>query len=109
MPVACDDAVMSETASPGEPEVIPPERAGAAGDLVTCDACPVLCRIRPGRTGACDRYGNVDGKLARMDPMVLARQTIDQEGRLVPFLAGPEWDGGIAPPEPVFVTGIGSG
>ena len=27
--------------------------------VVTCDACPVLCRIRPGRTGACDRYGNI--------------------------------------------------
>ena len=40
---------MSETASPGEPEVIPPERGGAAGDLVTCDACPVLCHIRPGQ------------------------------------------------------------
>ena len=60
---------MSETASPGEPEVIPPERGGAPGDLVTCDACPVLCRIRPGRTGACDRYGNVDGRLVRLDPV----------------------------------------
>ena len=29
--------------------------------IVVCDACPVLCRIRPGRTGACDRYGNVGG------------------------------------------------
>ena len=33
-----------------------------------CDACPVLCRIRPGRAGACDRYANVDGKLVRVDP-----------------------------------------
>ena len=41
--------------------------------LVTCDACPVLCRIRLGRTGACDRYGNVDGKLARLDPLVIAQ------------------------------------
>jgi ApbE superfamily uncharacterized protein (UPF0280 family) len=39
--------------------------------IVTCDACPVLCRIRPGRTGACDRYANVAGRLARTDPLVL--------------------------------------
>ncbi len=32
-----------------------------AADIVTCDACPVLCRIRLGKTGACDRYGNVGG------------------------------------------------
>ena len=31
--------------------------------IVRCDACPVLCRIRPGRAGACDRYANQDGKL----------------------------------------------
>ena len=28
------------------------------GGILRCDACPVLCRIRPGRTGACDRYAN---------------------------------------------------
>ncbi len=56
--------------------------------LVTCDACPVLCRIRPGKTGACDRYGNVEGRLARMDPLtVLARRP-----ELVRF-AGAEWSG----------------
>nr|WP_199899612.1 hypothetical protein [Sneathiella glossodoripedis] len=40
-------------------------------DLIRCDACPVLCRIRVGQTGACDRYGNVDGVLTRMDPLVV--------------------------------------
>ena len=39
--------------------------------IVRCDACPVLCRIRPGRAGACDRYANEDGKLLRVDPLVL--------------------------------------
>jgi hypothetical protein len=29
-----------------------------AGDKIRCDACPVLCYIRPGMTGACDRYAN---------------------------------------------------
>ncbi len=39
--------------------------------IITCNACPVLCRIREGRTGACDRYANVDGHLARTDPLVI--------------------------------------
>ncbi len=36
-------------------------KSQGADDVVVCDACPVLCRIRPGKTGACDRYGNVNG------------------------------------------------
>ena len=47
--------------------------AVADDDIVTCDACPVLCRIRLGRTGACDRYGNVAGKLTRLDPFVITQ------------------------------------
>ena len=39
--------------------------------IVRCDACPVLCRIRPGRAGACDRYANEEGRLVRVDPLVL--------------------------------------
>ena len=83
----------------------------AADGIVTCDACPVLCRIRPGRTGACDRYGNVDGALVRMDPMVLAQKTVDESGRLVPFLteSDGEWDGRLLPEAPMFLTGIGAG
>ena len=30
---------------------------------VRCDACPVLCIIRPGKWGACDRYANEAGQL----------------------------------------------
>ena len=52
------------------------------GDIVVCDACPVLCRIRAGKTGACDRYANVAGVLTRTDPMVLAQAS----EALVPFL-----------------------
>ncbi len=82
------------------------------GGIVTCDACPVLCRIRLGKTGACDRYGNVDGKLTRLDPIVLTQQA-DDSTALVPFLKdgadGQEWDGSLVGAAPVFVTGIGSG
>ncbi len=88
-----------------------PKRPGHASrdaGIVVCDACPVLCRIRPGRSGACDRYGNRDGVLTRADPVVLAQKTVDAEGRMVPFLAA-DWDGKIVPGAPTFVTGIGSG
>ena len=89
-------------------------KSASEAGVVTCDACPVLCRIRLGRTGACDRYGNVESVLTRMDPLVLAEKVIDQEGELVPFLANPEWQGGILSPSPQparrhFLTGIGSG
>jgi hypothetical protein len=92
---------------------VPAEAAGS-GDIVVCDACPVLCRIREGRTGACSRYGNVGGQLARMDPMVLAQQVIDENGELVSFLGkdgggGADWDGSLIAGAPTFVTGIGSG
>lgn len=75
--------------------------------VVTCDACPVLCRIREGRTGACDRYGNVDGVLTRMDPFVVT-QRAGRDGDLVPF-QGKDWDGSLIPGAETFVTGIGSG
>jgi hypothetical protein len=76
--------------------------------IVTCDACPVLCRIRPEKTGACDRYGNVQGKLTRLDAFVVTQKVLDAKGALVPF-AGRDWDGNFVRGAPTFVTGIGAG
>ena len=45
--------------------------------IVRCDACPVLCRIRPGRAGACDRYANADGALVRVDPAYFRPPEVD--------------------------------
>jgi hypothetical protein len=79
-------------------------------DIVVCDACPVLCRIRPGRTGACGRYGNAEGALARLDPVVLAQRTAESEGKFVPFLSqAGQWDGSLVPAADTFLTGIGAG
>ncbi|MGQ0675023.1 MAG: 6-hydroxynicotinate reductase [Rhodospirillales bacterium] len=87
----------------------PAAEAGDAG-IVRCDACPVLCRIRVGKAGACDRYANVGGMLTRTDPLVLAERAADRAQGLVPFLEGSRnWAGEIAPRAPVFVTGIGAG
>src|SRR5262249_25221299 len=77
--------------------------------IITCDACPVLCRIRPGRTGACDRYGNVEGVLTRMDPMVIASRTQEKQGAMVPFLRASERKGSLLPASEAFITGIGAG
>ncbi|MGA2563912.1 MAG: 6-hydroxynicotinate reductase [Steroidobacteraceae bacterium] len=63
-----------------------------AANKVLCQACPVLCQITAGRTGACDRWGNVDGVLTRVDPIVLAqRQSTNPDEAAV------------------FVTGVGAG
>ncbi len=78
-------------------------------DLVRCDACPVLCRIREGRAGACDRYANQGGELIRLDPLLVAQRAVDQDGAMVPFLqdvAG--WDGTLVKGAESFVTGVGS-
>jgi hypothetical protein len=79
-----------------------------AEEIVTCDACPVLCRIRLGKTGACDRYGNVDGSLVRLSPLVVTQRVLDEKGAVVPFL-GHDWDGQLVPGAETFVTGIGAG
>ena len=82
--------------------LIPP-----APDKIRCDACPVMCYIAPGQTGACDRYGNDAGRIVRTDPVVLLSRTVTQGGRVIPFAAA-NWSGDLAPAD-AFVTGIGSG
>jgi len=80
-----------------------PERMAAG--KIQCDACPVLCQISPGRLGACDRYGNVDGVLVRTDPVLL----LSKPG--AEAIASPVsgWNGALLNDAPVFVSGVGSG
>ena len=54
---------------------------------IICNACPVVCQIAVGRSGACDRYANVDGVLTRVDPVLMFKGPGDQ----------------------LFVTGVGAG
>jgi hypothetical protein len=82
--------------------------ASEGDGIVRCDACPVLCRIRPGRAGACSRYANADGQLVRTDPVVLLHQAVEAGAPLVPF-GGEDWDGTLLDPARTFVTGIGAG
>ena len=108
------------------------EFGASEGDsgVIRCDACPVLCRIKPGRSGACDRYANDEGQLVRCDPLLLTSRTIEHNGKLVAFLdpqatsddagvavdenasepaSNSSWDGSLLRPSETFVTGIGAG
>src|SRR5579863_632450 len=79
-------------------------------DTIRCDACPVLCYIKRGQTGACDRYANHDGQLVRVDPHVLLERAVADGQPLVPFLDEQrDWDGRIAKTPETFVTAIGAG
>ncbi|HJP23150.1 MAG TPA: 6-hydroxynicotinate reductase [Alphaproteobacteria bacterium] len=78
---------------------------GNADDVIRCDACPVLCRIREGQAGACDRYANREGTLLRLDPLLVTARA----EALVPFLEeSAQWDGELMAGDR-FLTGVGSG
>jgi 6-hydroxynicotinate reductase len=86
-----------------------------ADDAIRCDACPVLCYIKPGRTGSCDRYGNHEGNLVRLDPHIVLDRALERGESVVPFLErAREWDGTLIHPGnanqgETFVTAIGAG
>src|SRR3954469_17965765 len=90
-----------------------PRNERMAGDKIECNACPVLCQISPGKTGACDRYANSAGVLVRVDPVLLLRKTLQHEGgEVVPFAlrnadAPPLQDAPVTADE-LFVTGVGA-
>ena len=77
-------------------------------DKIRCDACPVMCYIAEGRTGACDRYANHGGRIVRSDPLTILDRTREAGGDLVPFLAT-RWDGNPVQTPDRFVTAIGAG
>jgi hypothetical protein len=90
----------------------------ASSDKIRCDACPVLCYIRDGGVGACDRYANQGGQLVRVDPHLLLDRTLAEGGAVVPFGengagtpfgGGAAWDGQLLGAPPRFVTAIGAG
>jgi hypothetical protein len=83
--------------------------ATSTADKIRCDACPVMCYIKPGAAGACDRYANHNGELVRVDPHIVLERTVSHGGRLVPFQATGDWDGKLVREPNVFVTAIGAG
>ena len=90
-----------ETHEPGEKLV---------AEKIRCDACPVMCYIADGRTGACDRYGNSGGRIVRMDPLTILDHAAETGASVVPFLAeGEAWEGELVNTGRRFVTAIGAG
>jgi hypothetical protein len=100
---------MSGARSDAEPaaEAAGVERAGTP--KVICNACPVLCQISEGRTGACDRWGNFAGVLTRVDPVVLFSKVANTAGAVTGFVESESWDGNAVREAPVFISGVGSG
>ena len=76
---------------------------------IQCDACPVLCYIKDGRSGACDRYANEDGYLVRVDPFILIKQATAGDKPLVRFKKGEQWSGDLLTADKPFVTAVGAG
>jgi 6-hydroxynicotinate reductase len=88
-----------------DPEDAPESTEPITGEVIRCDACPVLCRIRKGQAGACDRYANEDGKLVRLDPLLV----LQRGSAAVPFLeAGKAWSGNLISGADTFITGVGA-
>jgi hypothetical protein len=97
----------------GLPQVLErsrPRNERMAGNKIECNACPVLCQITEGKSGACDRYANAGGVLVRVDPVVLLRRSADVAAgaELVAFEERPALAPPQAPSDAVFVTGVGS-
>lgn len=81
----------------------------AKPEKIRCDACPVMCYIADGKSGACDRYANHGGTLVRLDPL-----TVIQSGaKAVAFLDqgdnAQDWDGDVIQGGRSFVTAVGAG
>ena len=84
----------------------------AINGKIRCDACPVMCYISDGKSGACDRYANVGGDLIRVDPLTIIEHTVSSGGQVVPFLpedAPDSWDGDIVHARTPFITAVGAG
>jgi len=82
---------------------------------VECNACPVLCKISEGRSGACDRYANQDGHLIRVDSVVLLHKQIERAELNTPVAfvqtdtQNPEgWNGDLLLANQAFITGVGA-
>ena len=77
-------------------------------EKIRCDACPVMCYIADGNSGACDRYANHDGQIVRLDPLTILDRRMAAGDSVKPFL-GANWDGGFGQESELFVTAIGAG
>ncbi|MBZ8117032.1 6-hydroxynicotinate reductase [Roseovarius sp. LXJ103] len=88
------------------------DKAHVKSEKIRCDACPVLCYIADGKSGACDRYGNHAGELVRLDPLTIISNSIESGAKAVPFMkgnSGNDWDGDLVQSNRPFITAVGAG
>ena len=82
-------------------------------EKIRCDACPVMCFIADGKSGACDRYANDKGNLIRLDPLTILESGLTGSKKMVPFLGEQDeeknWDGDIIKGDRSFITAVGAG
>jgi len=83
-------------------KICPKEAIAPAAELkeggVRCTSCPISCYIQPGKTGACQRFVNLDGELVRDLPL--------QRYEDVKEIVGEYHEDAIRKP---LITGIGAG
>ncbi|MBV8628087.1 MAG: 6-hydroxynicotinate reductase, partial [Paraburkholderia sp.] len=102
------DGEVASTPGPTVLEKAAPRSERMASNKIECNACPVLCQISEGRTGACDRYANADGRLIRVDPVVFVSRAISEEERpAIEFGAAAEAQDAQRE-QALFVTGVGA-
>jgi len=78
-------------------QAVLPDESWSEG-AVTCEACPVRCRIKADFVGACQRFVNRSGKLERTVPL-LSFEDVKQ-------IVGPDWQPYIRQP---IITAVGAG
>ncbi len=90
----CVDCHVCKRVCPAEAvSVIPLDRTKE----VVCDHCVVNCRVNLGKTGACQRYVNLDGELIRRRPILIPHPADFEEMRRTVALSRP------------LLTGVGAG
>ena len=77
-------------------------------EKIRCDACPVMCFIADGKSGACDRYANENGEIIRLDHLIILNNQIEKGEQVKPFLKA-DWNGETTENDNTFITAIGSG
>ncbi|MHC9234393.1 6-hydroxynicotinate reductase [Pseudooceanicola sp. 502str34] len=85
-----------------------PAQPAAKPEKIRCDACPVMCFVAEGRTGACDRYANEGGKIVRCDPITVLDRRLEAGGEIRPFQKD-DWDGSVLAGDDLFVSAVGAG
>ena len=85
------------------------DQLSAKAEKIRCDACPVMCFIAEGKSGACDRYANHGGDLIRLDPLTVIESGVPAVAFLGTGDAPSGWDGDMIQARRQFVTAVGAG